>query len=518
MTLREVFGTPNCPRHAGQGRSHAPHGRPASTQVSEQGRPLGSTQCLRGGGTPQKKRPRCRGQRLEGLTKHRNTGRDLRAASTGVSRDGPGRRPTRAGLGSEIYAARRWGCAQRTRAIASMALPQSIRSAPDGSAPKARMASCALAPSRKKRAQDWRATPRAWCHAIGLIWSGIIDRSYSLATLRWTDDSRFGLIGCKAIMVREGGKHTGSSVPLRATGTCGTNLDWCQAPGMLANSLRAGALEFKGCYSAVCQGPLGGVGLRPISLHRFRLRSRAERAACRELRRERRQRRRAMNATHCLQLSSAITHCCYASCRARRDAGNWIAAAFDAGQSNSVRTLSGYADSGYADWGASRPDIRLNFSVRAARFIRSNTRASVSLGDAWGYADATALNATVRNSGVRNWLIRSSGARLRNATALDTQLTQRHRNVFRTTERTSVENPASRAAGPCLLSVSVAKGAIPAGTVRRCCVSDSPGLAVSFRRGTLTTASSFCVPRMRPINRDTVATQRRKIGLHEISC
>lgn len=36
-----------------------------------------------------------------------------------------------------------------------------------------------------------------------------------------------------------GGKHTGNSVPLRKTGSCGTNGDWCQIRGMLAYSWKA---------------------------------------------------------------------------------------------------------------------------------------------------------------------------------------------------------------------------------------------------------------------------------------
>lgn len=53
------------------------------------------------------------------------------------------------------------------------------------------------------------------------------------------------------------------------------------------------------------------------------------------------------------------------------------------------------------DRGASRSEIHANFFVRAARFIRSNTPASVSLGDAGGYA-VTLRGTLVRHSKVRN--------------------------------------------------------------------------------------------------------------------
>jgi hypothetical protein len=181
-----------------------------------------------------------------------------------------------------------------------------------------------------------------------------------------------------------------------------------------------------------------------------------------------------------------FTHSVYASCRTRRGAHTDFAATEDAG---------------LFEWEASRPVIRLNFSARAARFIRSNTPVSVSLGDVWGYADATVLNAGVRNSQVRNALVLDglafdglarnsrepkSGAGLRNATALDTQLTQRSRFRFRRAERTPVENSIPRSSRTRFSSANLRDDAVPAGTVRCCCITDSPSPAVSSRRGTLT--------------------------------
>ena len=85
--------------------------------------------------------------------------------------------------------------------------------------------------------------------------------------------------------------------------------------------------------------------------------------------------------------------------------------------------------------GASRPEIRANFSVRAARLILSNTPASVFLGDAGGYANATLRSTSVRNSTLRDSRIRNSGGRLRNTTALDTHVTQRLLNRLPSAER-----------------------------------------------------------------------------------
>lgn len=107
------------------------------------------------------------------------------------------------------------------------------------------------------------------------------------------------------------------------------------------------------------------------------------------------------------------------------------------------------------NWGASRSEIRETFWARAARFILSNTPASVLLGDdAGGYADATLRGTHGRNwvrnfsvrrtrerkTGVRSTSVRNSGVRLRNATALGTQLTQRLLEGFRLAERTLVDN------------------------------------------------------------------------------
>ena len=81
----------------------------------------------------------------------------------------------------------------------------------------------------------------------------------------------------------------------------------------------------------------------------------------------------------------------------------------------------------------------MDFCVRAVRFIRSNTRFSVSLGDFWGYA-----NATLRGTSVRKTRVRKTGvlnSRLLNATTLlGTQLTQRLRIRFQGDGRSVVEN------------------------------------------------------------------------------
>lgn len=76
---------------------------------------------------------------------------------------------------------------------------------------------------------------------------------------------------------------------------------------------------------------------------------------------------------------------------------------------------------------ASRSEIRKDFRARAARFIRSNTPASVSLGDPGGYATSRGrrvrnCNAPVRRTGLRNAPVRKTSRRktgtgLRNATA-----------------------------------------------------------------------------------------------------
>lgn len=62
--------------------------------------------------------------------------------------------------------------------------------------------------------------------------------------------------------------------------------------------------------------------------------------------------------------------------------------------------------------GASRPEIRSDFFAEAARFIRSNTPASVLFGDRGGYANAGVRNtSSIRRTGVRNAWVRSTGVR-----------------------------------------------------------------------------------------------------------
>lgn len=76
----------------------------------------------------------------------------------------------------------------------------------------------------------------------------------------------------------------------------------------------------------------------------------------------------------------------------------------------------------------------MDFCVRAVRCILSNTRFSVSLGDFWGYANATLRGTSVRKNSVLN-------SRLLNATTLlGTQLTQRLRIRFQGNGCSAVEN------------------------------------------------------------------------------
>lgn len=175
----------------------------------------------------------------------------------------------------------------------------------------------------------------------------------------------------------------------------------------------------------------------------------------------------------CIDFTHTVTSCGRSRCRGACRPGRAYAYAFPGTQN---------ADTERQDECASRSVIRRDFFTRAARFILSNTPRSVSLGDAGGYAKP------LRTTHLRHSLVRNS--RLRNATALDTQLTQRTRNWFRRTERTSVEN-SSPDRGRLSFSEFLRKIAAPPGLSVACCATDSPKLDAPSRRGTLTTEVPF---------------------------
>lgn len=81
----------------------------------------------------------------------------------------------------------------------------------------------------------------------------------------------------------------------------------------------------------------------------------------------------------------------------------------------------------------------MDFCVRAVRFILSNTRFSVSLGDFWGYANATLRGTSVRKTRVRKTGVINSRS-LNATTLLGTQLTQRLRIRFQGDGLSVVEN------------------------------------------------------------------------------
>jgi hypothetical protein len=120
----------------------------------------------------------------------------------------------------------------------------------------------------------------------------------------------------------------------------------------------------------------------------------------------------------------------------------------------------------------------------------------------------------LRNSLVRITRVRFTGVRftgVRNATTLGTQTTQRSLTWFRQAERTSVDNRAGNSI-LCTLWEASAVSRETSVKVKTRDLRAARFAATLPSTAVRSTGSSFCVPRMMTINRDTMATRRRKIG------